>query len=107
MSVSNASLILDLDDDVNSINNITVTYIKNFFSIKNVIGEDDSTLNSFTTSATDIMPISVLTDNSGLKILMDLSDNLSTANNANIDKYEKIIKLSLQGEAVWWLSNHK
>ena len=86
VSVSNTSLILDLEDDVNSINNVTVTYIKNFYSIKNVTGEDDSTLNSFTTSATDIMPISVVTDNSGLKILMDLSDNLSTANNANIDK---------------------
>ena len=97
VSVSNTSLILDLEDDVNSIANVTVTYIKNFYSIKNVTGEDDSTLNSFTTSAADIMPISVLTDNSGLKILMDLSDNLSTANNANIDKnkLQKVISVAI------------
>jgi hypothetical protein len=95
VSVSNTSLILDLEDDVNSIANVTVTYIKNFYSIKNVTGEDDSTLNSFTTSAADIMPISVLTDNSGLKILMDLSDNLSTANNANIDKNKFSVVSSL------------
>ena len=96
ITISGVSIILDLEEAVNSVSNVVVTYVKNYYSEKNIKGSDTSTLDNFTTSLTDIMPKEIITDASGLKILIDLSDNLHTANNANIDKnkYFTIIIIS-------------